>query len=208
MESGAQEGFHPRGWPVKVAARGEWKGRAEGIPGSPAGALMLLETENITGARRTRATPVGLRSEAPGPDQTPAAPPSPQRPPIILQVPSKHLGCPWRGHVMLPSPRSQPQQGTQGAPDPPQPVCGFPSLASLCRTPGACRPPRCPPPCEQGQDWPGGGPQPGAHSALLPLASSCPSPGTSGLCAHGSSSHQSDSEPENSSDGPSGDGRF
>lgn len=112
------------------------------------------------------------RSQAPGPDQTRAAPPSPQRPPIIRQVPSKHLGCPWRGHVMLPpSPRSQPQQGTQGAPDPPQPVCGFPSLACLCRTPGACRPPQCPPPCEQGQDWPGGGPQPGAHTALLPLAS-------------------------------------
>lgn len=138
---------------------------------------MLPETENITGARRTRATPVGLRSEG-GRDRKPRAQTRLVLPlPRLSDLPSSvkcqasTSGAPGGGVMLPPSPRSQPQQGTQGAPDPPQPVCGFPSLACLCRTPGACRPPQCPPPCEQGQDWPGGGPQPGAHTALLPLAS-------------------------------------
>lgn len=120
------------------------------------------------------------RSEAPGPDQTHAAPPSPQRPPIIRQVPSKHLGCPWRGAcdaALEPQESATRSRGTQRALDPPQPVYGSPSLASLWRMLGACRLPRCPP-CASRV---GGGPQPGAHTALLTLASGCPSPGTSGL---------------------------
>ena len=53
-------------------------------------------------------------------------------------------------------------------------------LASLCRTLGARRPPRCPP-VRAGSGLAGGGPQPGAYTALLPPASGCPSPGMAGL---------------------------
>lgn len=102
MESGLRMGSI-RGWPVKAAARERREGRADGIPGSPARALALLEAGTVTGARRARATPAGLRSEG-GQDRTPraqtgtaAAAPSPQRPPVIRQVPASTSCAPGAG---------------------------------------------------------------------------------------------------------------
>lgn len=156
MESGLRMGSI-RGWPVKAAAREQWEGRADGIPGSPARALVLLETGTVTGARRTRATPAGLRIGRPGPRPGLLLPP-----PHLSGLPSS-VKCQQAPRAPLeracgaaPEPQEPPPAagGPREPVGPPQPV-SLPQSRVPLQDAGGCRPPRCPPSSEQGQDWPG-----------------------------------------------------
>lgn len=130
---------------------------------SPAGALVLLETETVTGARRTTATPAGLRSEG-GRDRKPRPRPdsccpsltsaASHHPSSAKQAPSMPLEgsmqcCPRTPGV------SHPQQGDPESPQPPTARVRLPQPSVPLENAGGLPAATVPASREQGQDWPG-----------------------------------------------------